>query len=477
MIIPVNRPFVKCTLMTNRGGEMDRELFEKGPVMRTILRLAVPSVAGQIILVVYNAADTYFVGLSDSPEMLAAVTLCMPAFMVLSAVSNLFGIGAASVIASSLGKGNARSASLACAFAVWGCTVLSLAYSALILGFTPFIAGLLGARDPSAAFHAAGYLRIAVGAGGLITSLSALLSHIIRATGRSAHAGAGIIIGGILNIILDPLFMFVLMPRGREVEAAAVATMISNTAALAYYALYLLIHRKGSIFSLRPSRAMFSSGIPSGIFSSGLPAFLMTLCENLSYALLGHMMASYGTAAQAGVGVARKINLLAHCTVRGIAQGVLPLIAFNYAAGKRIRCGKILKGAASLAIGVSLACAAVCLVSAGSLTGLFIDRGTEAFEAGKTFLRIMCVGAPFSAWAYTVISFFQAVGRMKHSLLLALMRKGIIDMPLMLVLSRTMGMYGIVCATPAADIICCASAIILYSVFMKNTREGQSASR
>ena len=188
----------------------------------------------------------------------------------------------------------------------------------------------------------------------------------------------------------------------------------------------------------------------------------MTLCENISYAVLEKLMVAAGTAAQAGVGVAKKVNMLAHCIVRGMSQGVLPLIGYNYSSGNRRRMRKIVTCAGSISVALSVLCMAACLLFAKYLIGIFIQPPSSSHDYGIAFLKIFCIGAPFSAFAYTVISFFQATGQGGKSLILALMRKGILDIPLMFLLNAAYPVYGIVWATPLADILCCLTAAVLF---------------
>ena len=221
------------------------------------------------------------------------------------------------------------------------------------------------------------------------------------------------------------------------------------------------------MLSAKPERAMFENKIPSAVISIGIPACLMTLCENISYAILDNLMSLAGTAQQAGIGVAKKVNMLAHCIVRGMSQGVLPLIGYNFASGNKKRMRQTVYISAGISIVISTVCMAVCLLFARELIGLFIPEASESHEWGNRFLRILCIGAPFSACAYAVISFFQATGHGVKSLILALLRKGVLDIPLMFVLNSVYPTYGIVWATPAADIICSICAAILFVSFMK----------
>ena len=445
----------------------EKALFENSPVLHAVIRLAFPTVIGQIILVIYNIADTFFIGLTGSDALMTAVTVCMPAFLFLSAISNLFGVGGSSVISRALGCKNAERAGRASAFSFWGCLAVTLAYIlATALCMDSFIR-FLGGSAAEVLPHARWYLTITVVMGGAFTTTSALLSHLLRSEGRSIHASAGIALGGLLNIALDPLFMFVILPRGHEIQGAALATALSNVASLIYFAAALRAKSHASVLRLGFTRRMFNDGIPADIMACGLPACLMTMFENISYAVLDNLMSLNGIAMQAGLGVAKKVNMLAHCIARGMAHGVLPLISYNYASENYKRMQRVIMLSICMSIALATLCMTVNLIFSDDLVGLFISGGTDSADYGARFLRILCIGCPFSACAYAIISFFQAVGRGLKSFALAILRKGILDIPLMLILSRPFPVRGIVWATPIADILCWISAMALFTSFMR----------
>ena len=449
--------------------EREKTLFEDSPVLEAIVRLAFPTVIGQIILVLYNMADTFFIGLTGSDAMITAATVCMPAFMFLQAISNLFGVGGASVISRALGARDLQRAKDTASFAFWGCAAVTVLYSLGAWLFAGPFVDLLGGSNPLVHDYAVEYLTFTVVIGGLATSLNALLAHLVRSESRSLQASIGVALGGVMNIALDPLFMFVILPRGYETLGAAIATALSNVIALAYFLIVVLREGKRSILRLSPRRLDKSvrGKIPADVLMTGLPACLMTLCENISYAVLDALMAASGTALQAGLGVAKKVNMLAHSIVRGMSQGVLPLIGYNYAAGNHKR----MKTSITLSMALSVAMAAVCmtvsLVFSRQLIGLFIPSGSESVTYGASFLRILCLGGPFSACAYALISFFQAVGKGMRSFVLAILRKGLLDIPLMFLLNRLLPIFGIVWATPITDVICCVISIGMFVVFLR----------
>ncbi|MBR7020077.1 MAG: hypothetical protein IKI15_03370 [Lachnospiraceae bacterium] len=443
----------------------ERALFAKMPVMTAIRKLALPTIAGQIILVVYNMADTFFIGLTGDDAKITAVTICLPAFMFLSAIANLFGVGGAGEASRSLGTKDNKRAGETCAFSFWGCAAMTLVYVAAAVIFRhPFLEAM-GAGAADVHRFAVTYLLVTVGIGGLGTAMNMVTAHLFRAEGRSLDASIGIVLGSILNIVLDPIFMFVLLPPGKEVLGAALATAISNWISLLIMIVLQLRRRKNSVLRfgnpLRADREMVR-----GVLSTGLPACVMTLFENISYACMDRLMMANGTAAQAGLGVAKKINMLAHATVRGLTQGVLPLIAYNYASRNHQRTNRVIRYTVLIAFGIGTAWMIACLTLSRPLVGIFLEPGGSR-TIGARILRILTVGGPFSACAYTFISFFQAVKRPKKALLLALLRKGILDIPMMFVFRLFAPLTGIAIATPLADILCCLTSFTLFTAYYK----------
>ena len=416
-----------------------KALFEDEPVGRAIMKLAMPAVIGQIILVIYNMADTFFVGLTGSDAMITSVTVALHHQR-------------------KAGAGQRHRAKEAASFAFWGCMGVTAIYSLVCVFFADGVIDLLGGANAAVHAHAKAYLITTVSIGGLVTAFGALMAHLLRSEGRSMQASIGIAIGGIANVALDPLFMFVLFEKGNEPLGAAAATMLSNVITALYFIAVMLKNRHNTTLGFALDKDTFNKDIAGEVLSVGLPACLMTLCENISFAVLDNLMAAYGTAMQAGLGVAKKVNMLAHCMARGMAQGVLPLIGYNFASGDHKRMKKAAFTAAMVSVALALVCMAVCLGFSAQLIGLFIQHGSESVSAGASFLRILCIGGPFSAFAYMVVSFFQATGHGGKSLLLALMRKGMVDIPLMFALGALFPMYGLVWATPAADVTCCIAA-------------------
>ena len=203
----------------------EQKIFEEYPVHKAVASMVLPTIASQIIFVIYNLADTWYVGLTGDANAVAAVSLCLPVYTILSAISNLFGIGGAAAISRALGRNSREDAKNIFALSLWGALIGAAIYSILILSIMRPLLALIG---------------------GIPTILAPTIGHLIRAGGFSKTASFYMILGAVINIGFDPLFMFVILPAGNEVTGAAVATALANLIALAGFVIYLVRTRHGS---------------------------------------------------------------------------------------------------------------------------------------------------------------------------------------------------------------------------------------
>lgn len=204
-----------------------KEIFENMPVASALRVMVVPSVISQLIVLIYNMADTFYVGQTDNPYMVAATALILPVFNITLCLAGLAGIGGGALISRLLGGGQEEEASRVSAFSIWLGILIAAAFSLGMGFFMDPVLGFLGAGE-NTYVYARQYAFCVIVAGAVPTVLSNVLSNLIRSIGRSREAGAGIVLGGVLNIILDPVFMFVLLPDGLEVLGAGIATCLSN---------------------------------------------------------------------------------------------------------------------------------------------------------------------------------------------------------------------------------------------------------
>ena len=329
----------------------ETELFETMPIKRAVLALIGPTVLSQLIMLIYNMADTWFIGQTGDTFQVAAVTVSYPMFMLLNAIANLFGIGGGSYISRLLGSGEGAKAGQIASFAIWASAGVTLIFSVLLSIFcTPALA-LLGGYGRTADY-AADYLFWTVVIGGVPTVLSVVLGSLLRAQGKAKTASIGIALGGILNVVLDPIFIFVL---DMDVAGAALATGLSNVASMLYL-LYAVIHsRHGSLLKMRflPSRLDRHSAME--MLSIGTPAALQVLLSSVSNSVMLRLVGGYAASAISGMGIMQKVEIIPFQIVMGVSTGVLPLVAYNFASGNRERMQAAVRFALTLGFGIALA--------------------------------------------------------------------------------------------------------------------------
>lgn len=442
-------------------------LFTDTPVRKAVLTLAIPTVISQLITVVYNMADTFFIGQLNDPLQVAAATLAMPCFMFLTAFANLFGLGGSSLISRCLGVSDKKKARHTAAFCIWTGIAVSLLYGIGILLLEPVLFPVLGAKEETW-----GYLRQyifwTIGIGAVPTVMNAELAHLIRSEGYSKQAAFGVALGGILNIVLDPLFIFVFR---LNIAGAAIATMLSNLIAMLYFIGFLLHIRRKTVITLNFKEYSVRQRIPLEVMTVGLPSFVMTMMSTISNTALNHIVAGYSNIAIAGMGIAKKIDLLAYAIAQGMTQGTLPLIGYNFSSGNIKRMKSSIKTAFLYSLIVA-ACGTVLLYFFATPVAGFFISDTETVRYGQSFLKIICLACPTTAINFMVITVFQAIGKKIQPLLLSLLRKGSLDIVFMLLLNKTMGISGIAWATPFADWIAFVISLALIIPYLRNLNNG-----
>lgn len=441
-------------------------LFRSMPVGQAILTLAVPTVVSQIITIIYNMADTFFIGQLGDPKQVAAATLAMPLFMFMTALSNLFGVGGASLISRFLGADEREKAMCCSAFCIWTAAITAFFYGMLVLLFRPVLMPVLGANEETFDM-ASSYLFWTIGLGALPTVMNPALAHLIRAEGYSRQASFGVAFGGILNMILDPLFIYGLR---LQITGAAIATLLSNTTALVYFLMFLWKIRKNSVLTLSPKKYTLGEHIPAEVISVGLPSFLISMMGTVSNTVLNHIIAGYSNVAVAGMGIAKKVNMLAFAVAQGITQGTLPLIGYNFTSGNRERMLEAIRKLFVFSLGVALVIAAMLYVNAATVTRMFInDSETVAF--GCDFLHIICSASPMTTMTFFSLTVFQATGKKKQPILLSMLRKGTVDVPFMILFQHLFGISGVAWATPVAEVISLLVAAWLVVPYIRQLKQ------
>ena len=437
-----------------------KEIFENMPVASALRVMVVPSVISQLIVLIYNMADTFYVGQTDNPYMVAATALILPVFNITLCLAGLAGIGGGALISRLLGGGQEEEASRVSAFSIWLGILIAAAFSLGMGFFMDPVLGFLGAGE-NTYVYARQYAFCVIVAGAVPTVLSNVLSNLIRSIGRSREAGAGIVLGGVLNIILDPVFMFVLLPDGLEVLGAGIATCMSNCVACLFFLIVLFRMGKSSVitFSLRRGSPVRSSIL--AVFGVGVPSAIATFLFDLDYVIIDKLMVSYHDLALAAVGIVLKVERFPLNVGIGICQGMLPLVAYNYASGNRER----MHGTIRLARRTGLVIAAVSILAyevfASQLARFFI-ADPQTVELASGFLRIRVLATPLMFLSFFTVYLFQAFGRGRVSLFLGVARWLGFNIPMLFLLNWIFGMYGIVWAQATADVLTVALSFYVY---------------
>ena len=438
----------------------NKAIFETMPVPKALATLAIPTIISQLITMIYNLADTYFIGITDDPYKVAAASLTFVLFFVANSLSNLFGIGGGSLISRLLGVQKTEEAKKVCAYSIYGTIVVSLLYSLCCGIFMNPLLRMLGASENTIGY-AASYCFWVVVIGGLPATLSMTMAHMLRSIGYSKHASFGLGMGGVLNIILDPIFMFVILPAGQEVTGAAVATALSNVISLIYFIVVFIRFRDSTILSASPKLVLPAVRYTGEIFAIGFPSALGSLLSSLSNITLNRLASGYGDIPVAALGIVKKIDMLPLNVGMGLCQGMMPLVAYNYSAKNYKRMRDVANFTRILGMGFAVICIVVFEGFASGLIQLFIDE-EETLQLGTNFLRICCLATPMMICNFQMTYTFQAMGKGKQSLLLSACRQGVINIPLMFLTNTLFSLYGLVWTQFLSDSITMGISFMLY---------------
>lgn len=442
------------------------DIFERMPVKRAVLKQIAPAIAGQMITLIYSLADTYFVGMLNQSAATAAITVAFPMFLMLTAISNLFGVGGASAIARALGKKDLEKARQIAGISFWSGLVAGILYSCVFLFLGEPVLRLCGATERTFAI-ALGYARWVILMGGPFTILNTLLANLVRAEGSAMHASVGVSMGGILNTILDPIFV---LPQflGLGAVGAGVATAISNAAAMAYFICYAVKKKNATVVSLSPKNFRYTGRHIKEILAVGFPSAVQFALTVVSISVQSKFVSRYATEAVAGLGIVKKLDQLPLYFTMGVSNGLLPLLAYNYSVGNQERRKQAFHFGCMISLGFSVLCLICYEAFAPLLAGIFIeDPATIQYASG--FLRIMVTAMPMMSLCYPIIVQFQAMGKAKPALVCSVIRKGILDIPISFVMDALIPLYGLMWVQPIVDTISLAVAGILYQ---KQNRRG-----
>lgn len=448
------------------------QLFERTPIPQAVMKLAVPTIISSLVMVLYNLADTYFVGMLNNPIQNAAVTLAAPVLLAFNAVNNLFGVGASSMMSRALGRKDHETVYDSSVIGFYSALFSAVLFSVFYTVFrVPFL-DVLGA-DTTTVEATAGYLKWTVSFGAVPSILNVVLAYLVRSEGSSLHASIGTMSGCFLNILLDPVFI---LPWGLNMGAAGagLATFLSNCIACLYFFVLLFCRRGKTYVCVNPARLKWRKQIVLGICSVGIPAAIQNLLNVTGMTVLNNFTSAFGSDAVAAMGIAQKVNMVPVQIALGFSQGIMPLVGYSYAAGDADRFRKTILFAGKIIMAFMAVVTIGYLIGAGQLSALFMeDPAVVAY--GTRFLRGLCLAMPFLCMDFLGVGVFQSCGLGRNALLFAILRKIVLEIPALFVLNELFPLYGLAYAQFTAEVVLAAAAVFVLRRLMRGISKAQAS--
>ena len=434
------------------------------PVPKAILKMSIPVVLGMMVQVLYNLVDTFFIGKLNDPNQLAAANITTPIFMLMMAIVTIVSTGASSYISRCLGQKDSQSANktLSTGIAIstgLGCLVMAVG----LIFLKPFIT-LLGATE-AVYPYAYSYTSIMF-IGTLPVMLNYAGGQLIRSEGSIMPSIIGMMIGTVVNVILDPIFIF---SFDMGIKGAAIATVLGNVAALGYYIYYYLSGK--SLVKFKPKFISAEKKIWGETFGIGIPAALSQFLMSGALIVCNNLAKPFGENAVAGMGIAAKLMYIGTFIFMGFAAGCQPLVGYNYGAKNIARVKTIIKTGMLMTAGIGIVLTMIFGIFAKGLISIFTPL-PEVIAEGVTVLTTYM-------WSFIVLgpqmlasTAIQAFGKAKASLLLSTARQGLFYIPLLFLLNNCFSFKGLLWAQPVSDALTLSLALVLLVLIIKKLRHG-----
>lgn len=440
----------------------NQTVLEKGSYRQLLKTLCLPTVIIMLVLVFYNMADTFFIGHTGDPNKIAAVSLCAPVFSILSAFGTLFGNGGCTLISISLGENMRERIKAVSGFCFLGVLIISSIFIMVVLIFSKQIISALGGRGETEVF-AIIYLRILI-LGAPAALFSSTFCNIVRADGAAAQSMIANLLGTIFNILLDALFILIFH---WDVAGAALATVIGNCMTSLYLIIYI---KKSNIFTLNPKEFFARKKVAFDVVSLGLPMTCSTLLMSFSSIISNHMMIGYGEVALSAQGIAGKFGMLIGMLAMGICMGLQPAISYAYGKKNKNRILYIIKRTAVFTFLIGTSLSVLGFIFRNQIIYSFINND-EVIRHGSIMIFGSLLTGPFVGWYQLSQTFLQSTGKPSYASFVALLDKGLIYIPMLLVMAHLWKLYGIAFSGSVTTLFSLMIAAFLCLKWYKNWSE------
>jgi len=435
------------------------ELFETMNPSKALAVMALPTIASQVIILVYNLADTWFIGRTNNPYMIAASSLALTIYLAIVALSNVFGVGGGSLMVRLVGEKKESDARKVASYSVALAAISSVVFSLLVLLFMDPLLRLLGSSENTLTY-ARQYVLTTTVIGGLPTVMSMCMPQLLRNAGYSKEAGIGVGLGSLLNVALDPLFMFVLLPKGSEVLGAGIATMLSNVCSFVYFLIIYRKLREKTVLVIPRGVERIDTEYRRSLYSVGIPAAFAIFLYDLVTIVINRLTAAYGDIPLAAMGIVLKLERIPVNVGLGICLGMVPLIAYNFGAGNRERMKRFFSLARMAILLFSSVCVILFWLFARQIIATFISD-EQTIVQGVAFLKGRCLSLPFMMTGYHIVNYMNAVNQGKVSFLLAIIRHILLIVPITILMNIIWGLDGLTWAQLVADFLNAGIALII----------------
>ena len=438
----------------NANENAENELMARMKVSKAVATMAIPSVISSLVTVVYNMADTFFVGQTGDPLQVAAVSLTNPIFILFMAVANMFGMGGSAVASMALGEQNQKRMKQVSTFITYASLAVGILFALVLVGFMQPILSIFGANEETYALARGYVFHISYGAPFIIWSAAA--SFVVRSEGASKEAMIGSMIGTIANIVLDPVLI-----SGFHLGAAgaAVATTLGNILASLYYLWYFV--KKSNNFSIGIRNFTCRYGIFSGICSCGFPTAIFSTLMSVSTIVLNQILVAYGNAPVAAIGIVFKANMFITFLQMGLANGVQPLLGYNFGSGDKKRFQDIAAYTKKCCIVIGILATLLFFVFRRQIIGLFI-QDEEVIMYGVRMLIAYMLSGPVIGIFFMNMNCMQSVGKAFWATILSVLRQGVLLIPLLFLLNALGGLTGVIYGQALTDYIAVILSVLMW---------------
>lgn len=440
----------------------------EGSYAQLVAQLCIPTVVVMLVMVVYNMADTYFIGQTGDPNKIAAISLSMPFFTILSGISTLFGNGGCTSISMALGRKDYDNIRSFCSICCYSALTVGIVFLLVVTFAVHPIAGMLGADADTMDFTCQ-YLRI-FSLGAPFVMFNQTFGAVIRADGAASQAMLSNLIGTVSNIILDALFILVFH---WDVAGAALATVIGNLLTTVYLVYYLW--KKQPAFRPYPKYFTFQKDIFLPVVTLGLPMCCSTLLNSISHMIANRMMIGYGSVALSAQSVAGKLSMIITMLLMAVCMGLQPAISYNYGRNNLKRMYSIIRNTGIFTMILGFILCAGCYAARTPIISAFIDNA-EVIEYGQIMvLASICTG-PFFGLYQLCQTFMQATGQAAYATFTALLDKGLFYLPILFIMNHAFQMYGIAFSGAVTLILALAVGGFLALKWNKTIKESLAES-